>query len=138
MKNILRSTMAKFLLVGVLNTLIGCGTMFLLYNLVGCSYWISSAANYLMGSIVSFFLNKHFTFRNHERSWKQVAKFGLNVIVCYIIAYGVAKPLVFHVLSGQATNIQENVALWVGMCLYTGMNYLGQRFFAFYDGKIYP
>ena len=27
-------------------------------------YWISSAANYVVGSVVSFFLNKHFTFRN--------------------------------------------------------------------------
>lgn len=60
-----------------------------------------------------------------------MAKFALNVIVCYIIAYGMAKPLVFHVLSGQATDIQENVAMLVGMCLYTGLNYLGQRFFAF-------
>lgn len=129
--NLIDSSVLKFLLVGILNTLIGCGTMFLLYNLAGCSYWISSAANYMVGSIISFFLNKHFTFENHERSWKQVAKFALNVIVCYIIAYGMAKPLVFHVLSGQAANIQENVAMLVGMCLYTGLNYLGQRFFAF-------
>lgn len=29
----------KFLLVGVLNTLVGNGLMFLLYNLAGFSYW---------------------------------------------------------------------------------------------------
>ena len=131
MKKLFDPTIFRFLLVGILNTLIGCGTMFLLYNLASCSYWISSAANYMVGSIASFFLNKYFTFQNRKRSWKQVAKFALNVIVCYIIAYGMAKPLVFHVLSGQATDIQENVALLVGMCLYTGLNYLGQRFFAF-------
>lgn len=131
MKKLFDPTIFRFLLVGILNTLIGCGTMFLLYNLASCSYWISSAANYMVGSIASFFLNKYFTFQNRKRSWKQVAKFALNVIVCYIIAYGMAKPLVFHVLSGQATDIQENVAMLVGMCLYTGLNYLGQRFFAF-------
>ena len=32
----------KFLIVGVINTLVGSGLMFLLYNLLGVSYWISS------------------------------------------------------------------------------------------------
>lgn len=135
MKKVLRGTVVKFLLVGVLNTLIGCGIMFLLYNLAGCSYWISSAANYIAGSIVSFFLNKHFTFQNHERSWKQAAKFLLNVVVCYIIAYGIAKPAVSCALIGQPARIQENAAMLAGMCLYTGLNYFGQRFFAFRSEK---
>lgn len=124
-------TVLKFLIVGIFNTLVGCGIMFLLYNLAGCSYWFSSAANYVIGSIVSFFLNKYFTFQKKEWSWKQVGKFALNVVVCYFLAYGAAKPLVLYLLSGQAIQVQENIAMLVGMCLYTGLNYLGQRFFAF-------
>lgn len=131
MKALFDRTMVKFLLVGVINTLVGCGTMFLLYNLAHCSYWISSAANYVVGGVVSFFLNKYFTFQNHERSWKQVGKFVLNVTVCYLIAYGAAKPLLLWALSGRSVSIQENAAMLAGMCLYTGLNYLGQRFFAF-------
>ena len=57
-------TILKFLIVGVVNTLFGTAVMFSLYNLAGCSYWISSAANYILGSILSFFLNKYFTFQN--------------------------------------------------------------------------
>lgn len=124
-------TMLKFLAVGIINTLVGCGIMFLLYNLAGCSYWFSSAANYVVGSIVSFFLNKYFTFQRKGWSWKQVGKFILNVAICYCLAYGAAKPLVLYLLSGQAIQVQENIAMIVGMCLYTGLNYLGQRFFAF-------
>lgn len=125
------ATIPKFLLVGVLNTLIGCGTMFLLYNWAGCSYWISSASNYVIGGSVSFFLNKYFTFRKKEWSWAQVWKFAVNVAVCYVIAYGLAKPLVLRFLAGQTLRLQENIAMLVGMVLYTGLNYLGQRFFAF-------
>lgn len=44
----------KFLLVGVINTLVGTGIMFGLYNLANCSYWVSSAANYVLTSILSF------------------------------------------------------------------------------------
>lgn len=56
----------KFLLVGVINTLVGTGIMFGLYNLANCSYWVSSAANYVLTSILSFFLNKHFTFQSRS------------------------------------------------------------------------
>ena len=125
------NTVLKFLLVGVVNTLIGTGTMFLLYNLAHCSYWISSAAHYVVGGVVRFFLNKYFTFQNKGWSWGQVGKFIVSVSVCYLLAYGLAKPLALHLLAGQSQSIQENVAMLVGMCLYTALNYLGQRFFAF-------
>ena len=131
MNKLFDKTMVKFLLVGVVNTLVGAGTMFLLYNLAHCSYWISSAANYVVGGIVSFFLNKYFTFQNKDWSWGQVGKFIVSVSVCYLLAYGLAKPLTLHLLAEQSQSIQENVAMLVGMCLYTALNYLGQRFFAF-------
>ena len=124
-------TVPKFLLVGVINTLIGCGLMFVLYNLMKCSYWLSSAANYIVGSVVSFFLNKYFTFQNNEWSWQQVGRFAAIVAVCWLLAYGAAKPLVSHVLASQPIQLQENIAMLTGICLYTVLNYLGQRFFAF-------
>ena len=105
--------------------------MFLLYNLAHWSYWLSSAANYVLGGIVSFFLNKYFTFRKRDWSWGQVARFAVNVAVCWLLAYGLARPLVFQALTGREIWLQENAAMAVGMCLYTGLNYLGQRFFAF-------
>ncbi len=128
---IIDKTVVKFLAVGVVNTLIGAGVMFLLYNVANCSYWLSSAANYVVGGIVSFFLNKYFTFENKEWSWRQVWRFALNVAVCYFIGYGLAKPAAMWLLRGSSTRLQENAAMLVGMCLYTALNYLGQRFFAF-------
>ena len=125
------ASMLRFILVGALNTLIGAGVMFLLYNFAGCSYWLSSAANYIIGGIVSFFLNKYYTFKNTERSWRQVLRFALNVAVCWLLAYGVAKPLTLRLLAGAGEKLQTNIAMLVGMCLYTALNYFGQRFFAF-------
>ena len=92
---------------------------------------MSSAANYIFGSILSYFLNKHFTFQNKSRSWKTVLKFVVNISVCYLIAYGVAKPAVSALLSDASVTIQENGAMLVGMCLFVVLNYFGQRFFAF-------
>ena len=79
--------LVKFLLVGTLNTFIGSLIMFALYNLLGASYWVSSALNYAIGGIVSFFLNKYFTFQNRAKSVKQVLFFVLNLAACYFVSY---------------------------------------------------
>lgn len=121
----------KFLIVGVVNTLFGTAIMFGLYNLAGCSYWVSSAANYVFGSILSFFLNKNFTFQNKGSLQKTLPKFVLNILLCYLLAYGIAKPTALYLLKDCAVTIQENIAMFVGMCLFTAFNYIGQRYFAF-------
>lgn len=131
--------MFRFLLVGVVNTLVGCGVMFGLYNLAGLhswgetGYWISSAANYVAGSVVSFFLNKHFTFKNRERGAGVVLRFALNITVCYLLAYGLAKPAVSWVLGGLrlSEQLQGNLTMLAGSGLFVVLNYFGQRFFAF-------
>ena len=125
----------KFLLVGVVNTLVGTAIMFGLYNIAGCSYWVASAANYVLTSILSFFLNKYFTLRSRERSVGQVVRFAANIAVCYLIAYGAAKPLCLRLLANASVSTRDNVALLVGMVFFTGLNYLGQRFFAFRSPK---
>ena len=125
------STVLRFLIVGVVNTLVGTAIMFGLYNLAHCSYWVSSACNYILTSILSFVLNKFFTFRNKEKSMVQAVRFAVNIAVCYLLAYGIAKPLCIWLLGGGAQAVRDNVSMLVGMCLFTVLNYLGQRFFTF-------
>lgn len=74
-KKLLDRTFWKFILVGIINTIVGTSVMFLCYNAFHLNYWVSSAMNYIIGSIVSYFLNKYFTFQNKQRSWKIVIKF---------------------------------------------------------------
>lgn len=124
-------TMLKFIIVGCINTVFGTAIMFLAYNWLHLSYWVSSGANYFFGSILSYFLNKYFTFDSKEKSWAEVGRFVVNILACYLLAYGLAKPLVGYLLSDFAINIRENVAMLVGMGLFVVLNYLGQRFFAF-------
>lgn len=130
----------KFILVGILNTIIGNGLMFVFYNFtpiksisagVVDGYWVSSALGYIIGSIVSYFLNKHFTFQNKEKGIKPALKFALNIAICYFLAYGLSKPLIVWILSGYSETVQSNVAMLAGMCLFVAFNYIGQRFFAF-------
>ena len=135
LKSLVDAKLLRFLIVGVINTLVGMAIMFGLYNLAGASYWLSSAANYILTSILSFFLNKYFTFRNHEHSWSQVLRFVINIAVCYLLAYGIAKPLCLRLLANATVTVRDNVSLFVGMVLFTGLNYVGQRLFAFRESE---
>lgn len=124
-------TFIKFIVAGVINTIVGAGVMFALYNIFNCSYWFSSTMNYVAGSIVSFFLNKYYTFQSKIFYIKEVIYFIINIAVCFVIAYGVAKPVALYLLNGYSTAVQENVAMFFGMVIFTGLNYLSQRFIVF-------
>ncbi|MBE6984040.1 MAG: GtrA family protein [Ruminococcaceae bacterium] len=127
--------MWKFLLVGILNTVVGNGLMFLLYNLFHIGYWPSTAISYALASVMSYFLNRYFTFKYQGSGYGVVLRFALNIIVCYALAYGIAQPLVSWILSAASVTVRDNVAMLAGMCLFVGFNYIGQRFFAFREEK---
>ena len=130
MKKLIDPSMWKFLLVGAANTLLSMVVMFLLE---GLGYWPSTAIAYVAGAVLSFFLNRSFTFKSKAAFWPSMLKFAVNVAVCYLIAYSVAQPLVTLALSRTAIAPlwQERAAKVCGMGLYTVINYFGQRFFAF-------
>ena len=112
----------------MVNTLVGTGLMFVLYNIFSVNYWISSASNYIVGSIVSYFLNKYFTFQNKERSAKQVICFIVNITLCYLIAYSPMGSAVSAVLSGMSEKKCRTVRCWLACVCFVALNYLGQRF----------
>jgi len=124
-------TFMKFVMVGFINTIVGTTIMFVFYNIFHLSYWVSSASNYFFGSICSYILNKHFTFQHHEKGWSSLLRFTINIFVCYLLAYGIAKPVIMWIFSDSNQTIQENVSMSLGMVLFVIFNYLGQRFFAF-------
>lgn len=124
-------TFWKFILVGVANTLFGTAVMFVFYNLFHLSYWFSSASNYIFGSILSYILNKTFTFKSKTGTGKTLVRFVVNISLCYLLAYGCARPLARWIFSGAAVTVQENLAMLAGMCFFVGLNYIGQRFFVF-------
>ena len=133
LKQFLSREFLTFIVVGVVNTLFGTAIMLVLYNVFGCSYWVSSFCDYFFGSILSYFLNKHFTFHYQGTDWRSIVKFALNIVVCYLIAYSLALPLTRAALESLQLSkpVVENVAMLVGTVLFMIINYLGQKFYAF-------
>ena len=125
--------MLKFLFVGLLNTLLGAALMFGLYNLSGFGYWGSTAVSYVLASIFSFFMNRNFTFGDKSSPGLPALKFVVNIAVCWLLAFSLAKPLILSLLRGvnPAQNVADNIAMFAGMAMFTGFNYIGQRYFVF-------
>ena len=134
MAKLIDNSIPKFLLVGVGDTLL---SMVLMFLLEGLGYWPSTAIAYVAGAVMSFFLNRHFTFHSEETFWRSAVKFAINVAVCYGIAYALAQPIAGWVLgsTGMDPIWQERLTKLGGMALYTILNYFGQRFFAFQKKK---
>ena len=124
-------TFLKFIVVGIINTLFGMAIMFYCYNILDLGHWFSSAMNYLCGGILSYFLNKKYTFEVKETSQTAIIRFAINLTVCYLLAYGVAKPLALYLFQGAGEGLQGYIALVIGMGLFVVLNYVGQRFWAF-------
>lgn len=126
---ILHNSFFRFLLVGVGNTLLSLVLMFLLEDL---GYWPSTAIAYVAGAIMSFFLNRWFTFHSQETMKRSALKFAVNVAVCYVLGYGLAR---FLIPTPELTAVPliwfDRLRKLVGMGLYTIFNYVGQRFFVF-------
>lgn len=130
-KKLADKTFLKFMMVGMINTVFGTTIMFVFYNILDFSYEISSIANYFFASILSFFLNKHFTFKSKQKSLPEAIRFIIIIAVCYVIAYGIAKQVALAVLGFLDKKTRENIAMLIGMGLFAVLNYLGQRFFSF-------
>lgn len=124
---------SRFVIVGVMNTIIGVAAMFIAYSVFHLGYWISSACDYIIGSIFSYFANKYFTFKSEKKSGKEVVRFAINIVTCYILAYGVALPTMDLLLGDiqLSVSVYEQLSMILGLCIFIVLNYFGQKYFVF-------
>lgn len=131
----LKSTFLRFLLVGVINTAVGLGIMLGLLNLAGLGYWPSTLIGHAVGACVSYILNRSYTFRSDVHWLKGFLLFSLVVLTCYFISYGLGMAIVERALPilfpHAGSRLIENVAVVVGMGMYTVLNFLAQQRFVF-------
>jgi len=85
---------------------------------------ISKAISFLLGTIVAYVINKYWTFEKHQKSYKEIVKFG--------ILYGFT--LVVNVTINKI--VLENYSiLFFAFVLATGvstiLNFTGQKYWVF-------
>ncbi len=127
----LDKTFLKFMICGVINTLFGTGINFLCLNLFHWSVWLSSGADYLLGSILSYFLNKYFTFKSKGSTVKTAIKFAVNIVICYIVSNLLAQLCAWWFMDSLEHMVRENLKALTGLCIFVAINYFSQRFWVF-------
>lgn len=120
-------TFFRFLLVGLVNTLVGLSSIFLLLHAVGLSYWLSTFLGNAIGATVSYVLNRQFTFSSKVSAGRSIPLFVVVILGSYFLAFSISKMAADWVL----TEYTNGFAVLLGTVLYTIMNYLGQKYIVF-------
>ena len=125
MRSIFQHTLARYLLIGLLNTFVGLGIIFFLKWAVSFSDILANLCGYIIGFIVSFFLNKNWTFQFQGANHITVLKFALLVILAYVANLAIVVFTVGH------WEINGYIAQAMGIFPYTAINYLGSKYWVF-------
>ncbi|MDQ7989769.1 MAG: GtrA family protein [Candidatus Dactylopiibacterium sp.] len=118
---------ARYLVVGVLNTLIGYGLIFTFMYVFDLSPELSNLLGYVMGMLFSFFMNKKFTFRSD----KGVSEEFLRFFVVFVVAY--LANLAMLVLLVRGLEFHPGVSQIVSCGVYFVSSFLMNKYFVFFD-----
>lgn len=113
----------KFLLVGVLNTIIFLVVYYLLLNL-GVNYILSNISGFLISILNAYFLNSKYVFlkdNNAKNFMKVFMVYGTTTILSTFLLY----------LMVDIIKISDKIAPLINLCITTPTNYVLNKFWAF-------
>lgn len=139
----------KYCLVGVVNTLVGISTAYILLNPLRQNYTISTIGAYIAGICVSYILNKKFTFKfGGGNNIVLFLKFALSMFPCYAISYYLISPLLtnqlykidfiynfshwfFSLFSVAQDKVLDNLTVIISMGVYLILGFTLNKYFIF-------
>jgi putative flippase GtrA len=117
---------ARFVLVGISNTVIGLGIIFICYNLLHINYILSNVIGYSCGLTNSYIWNKRWTFRSAKNPTREIAFF----LLFFAVSYGLNLASVVFCVRRMGFN--PNVAQFFGIAVYTSTNFLTNKYVTFH------
>jgi putative flippase GtrA len=115
----------RFCAVGVINTLVGLSIIFGLMRFADADYRSANAVGYALGFMVSYALNRSWTFAHRGDIFRSAIKWTLVVA----IAYGLNLAVVIVMHDGCA--LSAYLAQTFGVPVYTLVSFFGARLFVF-------
>jgi len=117
-------TIIRFVLVGMVNTLVGLTVIYAAKWFLGAGDVVANASGYCIGLLVSFTLNRSWTFAH-------IGPAG-RAFVTFLGVQGVAYGLNLLCVMGLITyGVDSYLAQAMGIPPYTIVSYLGSRYLAF-------
>ena len=123
-KIIINALFIKYLLVGLINTVIGFGIIFIMM-FCGFSPEVSNLVGYVVGIFVSYILNKYFTFKQRKKSKKEFFKFTLSMLIAYSL------NLLTLLICYRILNIDKYLSQIIAGVIYTLSGFILSKFYVF-------
>lgn len=115
----------KFSIVGMSNTALGLGIIYIAWNIFGIGDIAANLLGYLAGFLWSYIWNRWWTFNASNIGIESLWRYG---VIC-VFAYGVnLGTLVILRNTLGSSSFLPHVA---GAFLYAGVSYIGSCYFAF-------
>ena len=139
----------KYCLVGVVNTLVGISTAYILLNPLRQTYTVSTIGAYIVGIIVSYILNKKYTFKFEDgNNFILFFKFAFSMMPCYVISYYILSPFLtkylfkidfiyefshwfFSLFSVVPEKVLDNLTVIISMGIYLVLGFTLNKYFIF-------
>lgn len=119
----------KYGIIGVFNTIVGYSIIFL-FMYIGVIPELSNALGYFFGIIISYYLNKYYTFKTKEKSKKELLQFILSMLIAYSI------NLFILFLSYRIMSLNPYISQILAGISYTITGYLLSKYWVFNKIKI--
>ena len=120
--NQIKGELNKFLYAGLAAVGTDLLAYYLLLNLL--SYEVSKGISFIIGSVVAFIINKYWTFKKPEKSYKEIIQFG--------VLYGTTLGL--NVMTNKIVLDYTDIVL-ISFIVATGistiLNFVGQKWWVF-------
>ncbi|MGA4720009.1 GtrA family protein [Fictibacillus nanhaiensis] len=102
-------------------------------NGIGLSYWMSTFTGNTSGAVISYVLNRNFTFKSNTSLGASGIRFVAVFLISYFGAYGMSDLIWSGILNDTSFILLTNkdASVLFGACLYTLANYFGQKFWVF-------
>jgi putative flippase GtrA len=121
----MRREMLRYAAVGVLNSTVGLGLIFVGLALLGMRDTTANLFGYAAGWILSYTVNKAWTFNHRGATMRSLGRFITISAIAYVV--NLAMVLLLHRRFG----INVYIAQAVGVATYTTFAFLGSYYYAF-------
>ena len=125
---IIERHLPKFLIVGVMGTVINYLVFYLIYSILNVHYILACIVGYISGLFLGFYLNKEWTFRRNDHVFS-----GKSLVLRYMCLYGltlVVAVLVLYLIA-EIANVDPLFGYIVSIFCSTAMNFYGLKYLVF-------
>jgi len=118
----IKKELKRFLVAGISAVGTDLATYYLLLNFLDTD--MAKAISFLLGTIVAFIINKYWTFEKHDKSYKEIVKFGL-LYSSTLGANVITNKIVLDIFSITL------IAFLIATGVSTVLNFIGQKWWVF-------